>query len=182
MVDSSSQNTAADEHEAPAPGWRLRVGMGLVVVGFLSPLGALLLPFTDLSTAVKATLGGALLAGIPEVFTLAAVAVLGKPGFAYVKSRIMALLRRYGPPKEVGPIRYYIGLTLWLIPAVYSWVLMYAPPEMVPGFPAYRVHMGLTIDFVFVLSFFVLGGDFWDKVRALFIHRARARFPEPEEA
>jgi hypothetical protein len=52
---------------------------------------------------------------------------------------------------------------------------MYAPPEMVPGFPEYRIHMGLSIDFIFVCSFFVLGGDFWDKRRALFIDKAKAR-------
>jgi hypothetical protein len=177
MVEPSTQNTAADDTDAPAPGWRFRVGVILIAVGFLSPLGALLLPFTDLSTAMKATLSGLLLAGIPEVFTVAAVAVMGKSGFAYVKSRIMALLRRYGPPKEVGPTRYYIGLAMFLIPAIYAWIIMYAPPEMVPGFPEYRIHMGLTIDFIFVCSFFVLGGDFWDKLRALFIHKAKARFP-----
>jgi hypothetical protein len=26
-------------------------------------------------------------------------------------------------------------------------------------------------------SLFVLGGDFWDKVRSLFVHGATARFP-----
>ncbi len=182
MVESSNQNTAADKAAAPAPGWRFRVGMALIVMAFLSPLGAVLLPFTNLSTAMKATLGGAFLAGIPEVFSLAAVAVLGKPGFAYVKSRIMALLRRYGPPKEVGPVRYYVGLTLWLITGIYPWIVLYAPPELIPGFPMYKIHISLAMDFLFVFSFFVLGGEFWDKVRALFIHKASARFPEPEAA
>jgi hypothetical protein len=29
-----------------------------------------------------------------------------------------------------------------------------------------------------LISLFVLGGDFWDKLRALFVHGARAVFPE----
>ncbi len=29
-----------------------------------------------------------------------------------------------------------------------------------------------------ILSFFVLGGEFWDKVRSLFVYRATARFLE----
>ena len=82
MVEPNGPKAAADEAAGPRPGWRFRIGMGLVVAGFLSPLGALVLPFIDLSTAMKATLGGAFLAGIPEVFTVAAIAVLGKPGFA----------------------------------------------------------------------------------------------------
>jgi hypothetical protein len=32
-------------------------------------------------------------------------------------------------------------------------------------------------DLMFVASFFVLGGDFWDKLRALFIQGAKAQFP-----
>jgi hypothetical protein len=30
---------------------------------------------------------------------------------------------------------------------------------------------------VLLISLFVLGGDFWDKLRALFVHSARAVFP-----
>ena len=29
-----------------------------------------------------------------------------------------------------------------------------------------------------IVSVFVLGGDFWDKLRALFVHGARAVFPD----
>jgi hypothetical protein len=31
---------------------------------------------------------------------------------------------------------------------------------------------------VWLLSLFVLGGDFWDKLRALFIHGAKATLPQ----
>ena len=179
---AESQTAVAGDTIAPPPGWRFRVGVGMVVVGCLSPLGALLVPFTDLSTTMKATLAGLLIAGIPEVFTVVAVVLLGKAGFAHVKNRIMALLRPalgyVAPAKEVGPTRYYVGLVMWLIPAIYSWIVMYAPPDRMPGFPEYRIQMGLTIDFIFVCSFFVLGGDFWDKLRALFFHKAKARFPD----
>ena len=183
---AASGNAAASDAVAPPPGWRFRVGVGLVVLGIVSPLGALLVPFTNLSIAMKATVTGVLIAGIPEVLTVLAAAVLGKAGFAYVKSRIMALLRPavgyVTPAKEVGRTRYYIGLVMFLIPAVFSWVLMYAPPEAIPGFPEQRITVGLGIDLIFVSSFFVLGGDFWDKLRALFMHTAKARFPEPADA
>ena len=33
--------------------------------------------------------------------------------------------------------------------------------------------MSVIGDVMFVASFFVLGGDFWDKISALFIHNAR---------
>jgi hypothetical protein len=34
----------------------------------------------------------------------------------------------------------------------------------------------IAADLVFVASFFVLGGEFWEKLRALFVHGARAVF------
>jgi hypothetical protein len=101
--------------------------------------------------------------------------VPGKSGFVYVKGRVMALLRRFAPPQAVGPISYHVGLTMFLIPGIYAWVVMYTPPELVPGFPEYRVHMGLAVDLLFVVSFFVLGGEFWEKLRALFLHKAKAQ-------
>ena len=33
-------------------------------------------------------------------------------------------------------------------------------------------------DLLLLVSLFVLGGDFWDKLRSLFIHSARAQIPE----
>lgn len=33
-------------------------------------------------------------------------------------------------------------------------------------------------DALLLISLFVLGGEFWDKLRALFIHQAKVRFPE----
>ena len=62
------------------------------------------------------------------------------------------------------------------IALAYAWIIMYVPERM-PGYAEHRIPIALTLDFFFFASFFVLGGDFWDKVRALFIHQARARFP-----
>jgi hypothetical protein len=37
-------------------------------------------------------------------------------------------------------------------------------------------------DAMMLVSLFVLGGEFWDKLRALFVHRARAVMPEPNDS
>jgi hypothetical protein len=44
-----------------------------------------------------------------------------------------------------------------------------------------RVAISLVMQTMFLASFFVLGGDFWDKARALFVWDARAVFPEDEQ-
>ena len=76
-------------------------------------------------------------------------------------------------------MRYYIGLVMLILPGIYAWVLMYMSLEWIPGFPEHRIPIALSLDFIFICSFFVLGGDFWDKLRALFVHGAKAQFPVP---
>jgi len=34
-------------------------------------------------------------------------------------------------------------------------------------------------DTMLISSFFILGGDVWDKIRSLFVYRATATFPKP---
>ena len=36
-------------------------------------------------------------------------------------------------------------------------------------------------DLILLASLFVLGGDFWDKIRSLFIHDAEVHFPVVSE-
>jgi len=40
-----------------------------------------------------------------------------------------------------------------------------------------RVWVNLGLELITLASLFVLGGEFWDKVRALFLHDARAVLP-----
>ena len=176
MSEPATSNTTAREPITPPPGWRFRLGVIFFILGLISPVGAGVVALTNLSIALKATLSGLFLAGIPDVCTLLAVAFLGKAGFAYVKNRLMAVFRRYSPPRHVGPVRYYIGLVMLILPGIYAWVLMYTSLDWVPGFPEYRISIALVLDFSFICSLFVLGGDFWDKLRALFVHKAKATF------
>jgi hypothetical protein len=44
---------------------------------------------------------------------------------------------------------------------------LYAP-HLIPGYAEHRIALNLTTDFLFIASLFVLGGDFWEKFRALF--------------
>ena len=176
MVESSTPDTAADDTNVQGLGWRYKVGIVFFVLAVISPVFAPLVAFTDLSTELKATLVGFFLVGGPEVFTVAAIALLGKSGFNYLVAKLFALFKRLAPRKEVGRIRYYIGLTMLFLPFVLGWVISYVP-QVIPLYLEYRTPINLTADAMFFASFFVLGGDFWDKIRALFIYKAKARFP-----
>jgi len=162
---------------AAPPRGRLVVGGAILVFGWFCPLFVPLVLGSDLAPQWKTTLSGLLLLGIPELFTLAAVAVLGKQGFEFLKGILFALLRRLAPADTVGRTRYRIGLVMFVIPILFAWLSMYVP-HLIPGFTAHPMAYAVTGDLVFFLSVFVLGGDFWDKLRALFVYGARARFPE----
>jgi hypothetical protein len=38
--------------------------------------------------------------------------------------------------------------------------------------------MNMTADFLLVITLFILGGEFWEKLRALFIYDAKASIPQ----
>ncbi len=163
--------------ETAARGWRYKSGLSFFVLALASPAFAPLVAFTELSTEWKATVVGFLLVGGPEVFSVAAVATLGKSGFNQLKSQLFTLLGRYAPKRQVSQTRYYIGLTMLLVPLVSGWLLGYIP-QLIPLYLEHRLPINFIADFVLVASFFVLGGDFWEKVRALFLYRAKAQIPE----
>lgn len=168
------QGTGAAER--PQIGWRFRVGVIVFVVGFLSPLLIPVVARTGLPTEWKALISGALAVGVPEVLSILAVAIMGKEGFNTIKGRFFGFLKKYGPPDVVGRTRYRVGLIMFVLPLLFGWLGPYGTHK-IPGYEAYRFWANLAGDLIFVSSLFVLGGDFWDKVRALFIHEARAEIP-----
>ena len=157
-------------------GWRLELGAALLLLSVVVPVaGVPLIASLGLSTAATATASGiALVSG--EALGIVAVATMGKPGFAYLKGRIGAFIRRHEPPHAVSRGRYRVGLILIFVPLAFGWLSPYiaaARSELPVG------HLALAVggDLVLVVGLFVAGGDFWDKIRGLFLYEARAALP-----
>jgi len=128
----------------------------------------------DFSTSVTATFTGTLLVSA-EVMGLAAVAVMGKSGYALIKKKVLGFIKQYGPPDKVSRMRYHIGLVMFGMPIAFGWVSIYTA-RWIPGFGDKPFFYALVGDLLLLSSLFVLGGDFWDKVRSLFIHDAEVCF------
>ena len=45
--------------------------------------------------------------------------------------------------------------------------------RLIPNYEVNQIRIALVLDAMFLASFFVLGGQFWDKVRALFVRTAK---------
>jgi hypothetical protein len=161
--------------DQPKAGWRFRLGLTILIVGWLSPLLIPLVTASSLATRWKAIISGLLAVGIPEVFTVLAVATIGKSGYNLIKERIFSFLKKHGPPDRVSPTRYRIGLVMFILPVLFGWLAPYGAHH-IPGYESHRFVVSVIGDVMFITSFFVLGGDFWDKIRALFIRSARAQF------
>jgi hypothetical protein len=81
-------------------------------------------------------------------------------------------LLKIKPAGNVGLWRHRIGLGMFFLPLVPAYIQAYHPVWL-PDHTAWRWIVKIAVDAVFIASLFVLGGDFWDKLHALF-RRGRA--------
>jgi hypothetical protein len=149
---------------------RLLLGGAIFVMGILCPLLVPLVASTGLSTAWKATLSGLLMLGIPEFFMLIAAAVLGKTGFRYLKCLLFGFLKSHVVPEKVSPNRYRVGLFVFFVPVIWGWIAPYFS-EFV-SIREYRLTFAIAGDLMLLAGLILLGGEFWEKLRSLFLHRA----------
>ena len=156
---------------------RLTIGGAVIVVGFLSPLLIPLVASTNWSIGLKSAVSGLLALGIPEVFMIIGIAIVGKDGYQFLKEKLLVFLKQFAPPDFVSPLRYRIGLIMFGLPILIGW----AGPflfHFIPGLHELPLWSFILGDLIFLSSFIVLGGNFWDKLRGLFIYSAKIEFSE----
>lgn len=107
---------------------------------------------------------------------MAATAVLGKPGFLYLKSKFFRRVMQLAPAHAVGTVRHRIGLVMFCVPFALGWVQTYVG-HFTSASVTNRLWIDVGSDLVLLVSLFVLGGNFWDKLHALFIREATVCFP-----
>jgi hypothetical protein len=164
-------------HSKKPPKNRLLLGGAFFILGIICPV---LIPFVVASgwpVGIVSALSGLLALGIPELLMIIAAAILGKSGFNYLKRLFRVLSRRYGPPRQVSRVRYSTGLVLFVIPLIAGLVMPYLMKE-IEFFDLYYFEITIGGNMMLLISLFVLGGDFWDKLRGLFIRKATLRLPD----
>jgi hypothetical protein len=157
-------------------GWRTKLGFALFIISIGWPALLPIMPLVGLSTSTIAAFSGVMVV-VAELMIVAGAAIAGKDGFTFIKSRVFGFLKSFAPPKRVSRARYFIGLVLFVIPLLLGWAAPYYGAYL-PGFQAKPINYALAGDVLLLISLFVLGGDFWDKLRSLFIHDAYAAIPE----
>lgn len=164
-----NQSTQNGPTTKPVGKARFVLGGILLVGGFLSPLLIPLVTASDLPGNWKAILSTGLVAGLPEVGMLLAVAVLGKDGFAQLKELFFSRFRKITEPSSVSAKRYRIGLFMFFMPILLAWLNPYLA-HFFPYLASDKLWLLVVTDMVFAASFIVLGASFWEKIRCLFVH------------
>ena len=97
---------------------RLKTGAIIMALGLLSPLLITFVIASDWPTSMKTVISGLLAFGIPELFMLLGIVVMGKPGYNLIREKVSRCFKRYSPPDRVSRKRYYLGLVLFSIPLI----------------------------------------------------------------
>jgi hypothetical protein len=159
------------ETGAAAGDWRFKFGMVIFVLAFAIWLLMPLMAALRVSGSTLAALSGILFIS-NKVLLLAVVAVMGKPGFQQLKRHAFGYVTALAPAPNVGPLRHSLGLVMFSLPLFTTFIEPY-DDYIWPTLLTHSWQLELLSDVIFIASFFVLGGNFWDKIRALFVRTAR---------
>jgi len=163
--------------------WRITLGTWMFYVPFVMFFGApLVIPLMGFSASEAAALIGGIIVAA-EVIWFASIPLLGKDGFKRMKSQAFSLLRpRSGP---ISKSRHQVGVWMFTVGALCQILLgmgvMVAYFVVGIGDPNIPV-VGLSLDqqaiaysviqiaaiACVVVSVYVLGADFWEKLNHAF--------------
>lgn len=156
--------------------WRYYVGLILLVLSLILPLLALIfVPMLGVSSGISTVLYTLSLVGGPDILLIASAALLGKENLEFLFSKLGNWFKNLVNWDQVSPQRYKLGLWFMCLSIAVSLILFYFFPQALregiqPGWGFYAT---VAADFVFIISFFVLGAEFWAKITALFQYNAR---------
>ncbi|NGX33778.1 MAG: hypothetical protein K1060chlam1_00119 [Candidatus Anoxychlamydiales bacterium] len=143
-------------------------GLVCVALSFLLPILGFLVPFLKLPHIITVGIITFLTIGGPEAMILIGSVVLGKDGFKYYRNKMFLLFKRKTKPKPVSKIRYYSGLTIMVLSVIPLYINAYFS-KIMPLNEYAKNAILISADLIFVISFFILGGEFWEKYKKLFV-------------
>lgn len=154
--------------------WRFIAGVLLFGLGLIAPVFIPLVLALDIPAELKVVISGGLAIGIPEILWAIAVVILGKDGFYYIKDKTFFFFKKHALPERVSRGRYIVGLVMFILPIPFGWIAMYVS-QFFPDFHDDLIIWSLAGNLIFFCSFFVLGGEFWEKFKALFYYNATVK-------
>ena len=160
------------------PGFRFYLGLVIFITSFfMLPIGLVLKGFMA-THFLKGVILAVFWISAP-LMKISSIAILGKSSYEWINYKMHYIYHHVAKPHQVTPLRYNIGLVLFVLPFLPNYMISFMPHLFSISLTA-RYIIIVASDVVFIASLFVLGGDFWDKLRALFIYKAKAKFEEEQ--
>ncbi|WEZ84655.1 transporter suffix domain-containing protein [Rhizobium sp. 32-5/1] len=164
--------------EPVAATWRFKLGIALVCLAIGMWLCVPLAAWAGVPSTRIAAITGVIFI-VNKILLLLVIAVMGKSGFQQLKGKIFGVFK-LAPDTSVGSARYKLGLVMFCLPLITSWLEPYID-AVAPGLRPNIWQLQLLGDVMFLASFFVLGGNFWEKIRSLFIRTSRVIYTPTAE-
>lgn len=170
------------EDTSTSKGWKYKLGLALFIIPFpIFFLTPIVIPMLDLSAAHTTSIIGGILIGV-EVIWLASIPLLGKEGFWELKQKAFGWLKlkdkpvsrsrhRWGVILLIGSLLTDVILQVFIM---VSSILLQKEEVSLLGLTfseQTNIHMIIQImtTLGILASLFILGGQFWEKVKQAFI-------------
>ena len=164
--------TAAQIQVQDNSGWRFKCGVALFILMIVMALSIPVIAVSGMPAGRIAAFTGVIFVS-NKILLIIIIAVMGKSGFQQLKQKLGGYLPSL---KEDGPVsaaRHTIGLIMFCLPIATAMLEPYLD-AIWPGLRPNIWQLQLLGDLMLIASIFVLGGNFWGKVRALFVRTPRA--------
>ncbi len=146
------------------------MGLAMFIYGFVPMSVVAFLPFFNLTLAEAGTFAVVFLAS-GELSFYGAVVLLGKEFVTVLKKRVLALLHRHHQePKPVSRTRHRAGVVLFAASFLPYYIVLvdlvfFAPKGAEITFLAWVMVAGEVAG---IVALFLLGGQFWERLKQLF--------------
>ncbi|MBU0733421.1 MAG: transporter suffix domain-containing protein [Proteobacteria bacterium] len=149
--------------------WKYYLGLSLFIYSFLPIAVVAILPFMGLTLAQSGAFAVVFLAS-GEITFMTAAALLGREFLAALKKRILTIFKRTHVPRPVSRARHRVGVALLVVStlpyyAMLIYLLFFSHKETAITFLVWAMVAG---EAAFIAGLFLLGGQFWDRLKHLF--------------
>ena len=163
-------------------GWKYNLGLAMFLIPFpIFFLTPIIIPMLNLDAAHTASVIGGILIGV-EVIWFASIPLLGKEGFLELKQKAFGWLKLKAKP--VSRTRHRLGVFLLIgslltdvllqVFIMVSSILLKNGEVVLFGIPfSEQIYIHMFVQVLTTLgilaSLFILGGQFWEKIKQAFV-------------
>jgi hypothetical protein len=153
-----------------ARGWKFYLGLSLFIYSFATFGIAALIPFFLSPAAAASLVTCVVISG--EIGFWASAALLGRPFVDALKAKLAAVFTRRQAlaARPISRPRHVFGLILFSLSFITFYLAMAIPFLSLHKSTELTaiVVVAITGELLFVSSLFVLGGEFWERIKALY--------------